>query len=68
MTEPDNSRQQVAEAVRDALWAGDRASRSLGMQVLGIAPGSATLTMVASRATTKIARTRTILIIIGLKS
>jgi len=37
--------QQVAEATRDAMWADDRASRSLGMQVLAVGPGSATLTM-----------------------
>ncbi len=37
--------QQVAEATRDAMWAGDRASQALGMQVLAVGPGSATLTM-----------------------
>ena len=37
--------QQLAEATRDAMWRDDRASRSLGMQVLAVAPGSATLTM-----------------------
>ena len=37
--------QQVAEATRDAMWANDRASQALGMQVLAIGPGSATLTM-----------------------
>ena len=37
--------QQVAEATRDAMWANDRASKLLGMAVLAIGPGSATLTM-----------------------
>lgn len=37
--------QQIAEATRDAMWAGDRASQSLGMHVVAIGPGSATLTM-----------------------
>lgn len=38
--------QQVAEAARDALWRDDRASQGLGMQVLAVGPGSATLAMV----------------------
>ena len=37
--------QQIAEATRDAMWANDRASRSLGMQVLAIGPTSASLSM-----------------------
>ena len=37
--------QQVAEATRDAMWKDDRASRGLGMQVLAVGPGRATLTM-----------------------
>lgn len=37
--------QQIAEATRDAMWKDDRASRGLGMQVLAVGPGSATLTM-----------------------
>ena len=37
--------QQIAEATRDAMWANDRASRALGMQVLAIGPGTATLLM-----------------------
>jgi acyl-CoA thioesterase len=40
------SAQQVAEATRDAMWRDDRASKSLGMQVLAVGPGSATLSMV----------------------
>ncbi len=37
--------QQVAEASRDAMWKDDRASRALGITVLAVGPGSATLTM-----------------------
>lgn len=39
------SAQQIAEAVRDAMWAEDRASRGLGMKVLAVGPGTATLEM-----------------------
>jgi acyl-CoA thioesterase len=39
------SAQAVAEAVRDAMWAKDRASKGLGMAVLAVGPGSATLSM-----------------------
>lgn len=38
--------QNQAEQVRDAMWAGDKAAHMLGMQVLAIAPGTATLAMV----------------------
>jgi len=37
--------QQVAEATRDAMWKDDRASKALGMQVLAVGPGTATLVM-----------------------
>ena len=37
--------QQVAEATRDAMWRDDRASKALGMEVLAVGPGSATLAM-----------------------
>ena len=37
--------QQVAEAARDAMWQDDRASRLLGIQVLAVGPGTATLAM-----------------------
>jgi acyl-CoA thioesterase len=37
--------QQLAEACRDAMWENDRASRSLGLQIVAVGPGSATLTM-----------------------
>ena len=43
MSAPDP--QRVAEAVRDAMWRDDRASKMLGMQILAIAPGTATLQM-----------------------
>lgn len=47
MTEPtlQPTPQRVAEAVRDAMWRDDRASKALGMQVLAIGPGTATLSM-----------------------
>ncbi|GAA0749852.1 hydroxyphenylacetyl-CoA thioesterase PaaI [Ideonella azotifigens] len=45
-TDDDQARaQRVAEAVRDAMWAGDRASKALGMQLLSIAPGRAVMQM-----------------------
>ena len=37
--------QQVAEATRDAMWANDRASKGMGMQVMAISQGGATLRM-----------------------
>ncbi len=37
--------QQLAEATREAMWANDRASKALGMQVQAIGPGTATLAM-----------------------
>jgi acyl-CoA thioesterase len=37
--------QQIAEAVRDGMFANDRASRGLGMEVLAVGPGRATLAM-----------------------
>ncbi len=37
--------QEIAEAVRDGMLANDRASKALGMDVLAIGPGSATLAM-----------------------
>jgi acyl-CoA thioesterase len=39
------SAQTIAEAARDAMWANDRASKALGMEVAAIGPGTATLTM-----------------------
>jgi acyl-CoA thioesterase len=37
--------QQVAEATRDAMWANDRASKGMGMEVVAISQGGATLRM-----------------------
>jgi acyl-CoA thioesterase len=37
--------QTIAEATRDAMWKDDRASKALGMQVLAVGPGCATLAM-----------------------
>lgn len=42
---PDPAPQQLAEFVRDRMFASDAASRAMGMQVASIAPGCATLTM-----------------------
>jgi acyl-CoA thioesterase len=43
MHKPDP--QRVAEAVREAMWRDDRASKALGMEVVAIGPGTATLRM-----------------------
>jgi acyl-CoA thioesterase len=37
--------QAIAEACRDAMWAKDRACKALGMQVLAVDAGAATVTM-----------------------
>jgi len=37
--------QTLAEACRDAMWENDRASRSLGIEILAVGPGTATLRM-----------------------
>lgn len=37
--------QEIAEAVRDGMFANDRASKALGMDVLAVGPGSATIAM-----------------------
>ncbi len=37
--------QSIAEAARDAMWARDRASQALGMEVLEVGPGRAVLRM-----------------------
>lgn len=37
--------QQVAEAVRDAMWKDDHASQALGMEVLAVGPGTAQIRM-----------------------
>ncbi len=38
-------RQDLARRAADAMWAGDRASQKLGMEITEIGPGSAVLTM-----------------------
>jgi acyl-CoA thioesterase len=43
MAEPNP--QQTAELVREQMFANDRASKALGMQVIDVAPGRATVTM-----------------------
>lgn len=42
---PDTTPQQTAERVRDGMLRADRATLALGMAVLQVAPGAATLTM-----------------------
>ncbi|MBQ0936056.1 hydroxyphenylacetyl-CoA thioesterase PaaI [Ideonella paludis] len=37
--------QRVAEACRDAMWANDRASKALGMQIQAVSPGGAVMSM-----------------------
>lgn len=39
------SPQQVADAVRQAMWADDHASKALGMEVLHVGPGTARIRM-----------------------
>ena len=39
------SAQQTAEHVRDAMFANDRASKRLGMRIVAVGPGTATLAM-----------------------
>ena len=45
MTATSLTPQQIADAVRDGMFAADRASRALGMSIEAMAPGSATLRM-----------------------
>ena len=42
---PESDPQRLAERVRDAMWVDDRACQALGMRVVEVAPGQATLTM-----------------------
>jgi acyl-CoA thioesterase len=37
--------EELARRCADAMWAGDAASRALGMEVVAVGPGTATLTM-----------------------
>lgn len=39
------SPQQTAERVRDAMYANDRAAKALGMEIVAVGPGTATLAM-----------------------
>jgi acyl-CoA thioesterase len=39
------SAQDIAERVRDGMWAGDRASKALGMRIVEVRPGRATIEM-----------------------
>ncbi len=43
MTRPNP--QELAELVRDAMWAGDQATRMLGMRILEVGPGRAVIEM-----------------------
>ncbi|HUN93528.1 MAG TPA: hydroxyphenylacetyl-CoA thioesterase PaaI [Burkholderiaceae bacterium] len=42
---PPMTPQQIAELVRDGMFANDRATRALGMQLLEVAPGRAVISM-----------------------
>ena len=42
----ENTPQQMADRVREGLFANDRASKAMGMQVLDVTPGQATVSMV----------------------
>lgn len=42
---PDEPARRLAERVRDGMYANDRASKALGMQVREVSPGRAVLTM-----------------------
>lgn len=46
MSHPSPEAQQLAERVRDGMFANDHAVRGLGMQILAVAPGQATVAMV----------------------
>jgi acyl-CoA thioesterase len=41
--------QQVADLVREAMFASDHASKSLGMKILDVGPGTASITMTVRR-------------------
>ena len=42
----EHTPQQMADRVREGLFANDRASKAMGMQVLDVTPGQATVSMV----------------------
>jgi acyl-CoA thioesterase len=41
--------QQIADLVRERMFADDHASKSLGMKIVGVGPGTATVTMTVRR-------------------
>jgi len=43
--DPRRTAQAIAEAAAQAMWAEDRASRALGMELVAVGPGRATLRM-----------------------
>ncbi len=45
MTDPEVTDQELARRSADAMWAGDAASRMLGMEVVSVGPGTASLSM-----------------------
>ena len=45
LSTPPITPQQLAEQVRDAMWAGDHATKMLGMEILAVGPGSAVIRM-----------------------
>ena len=45
MPMPDLTPQALAEKVRDAMWAGDHATKMLGMRILEVGPGRAVIEM-----------------------
>ena len=45
MTDPQAVAQETAEASAAAMWAGDHASQSLGMEIVDVGPGRAVLRM-----------------------
>jgi acyl-CoA thioesterase len=45
MADDARSPQQTAELVRDGMWRKDRATRMLGMEIVEVGPGRATVTM-----------------------
>lgn len=44
-TDPPSSPQPLAERVRDAMWAGDHATKMLGMVITEVGPGRAVIQM-----------------------
>ena len=50
MTPEEIATQEVARRSAEAMWAGDRASRELGMSLDAVGPGTATLSMTLTEA------------------